>query len=518
MSEREAPPKKSSTKRYLILSALVVLLLAVMVTWHFWHRPPVQPDVYDFDRYQQDLADRIIKRFGTGPSSNFSIAIPIGTYPVGTLYRATDWVPADFVDCTPPVAPTGYPAGHLFPSYTLSSNTVLTANIGEHTIQGLQNAGANLQQMSTVEYGVSDAQLQIMDDKSVDEVTSRTNCKTYIAAHPGVRLIRGSITGKITFTVKVDNPASVKAQLLKIGGFSITDDPQSSKLSVSDEQTQQIVQLLSELRPVANVAATQATPVNPAQTGRTAQLVGAQRPSPSEQAPAHVTAHIFVQQDASADPQAGANVVQLLRSSWPTANVESKVELIPTEKMPDQAQVRFFNSADAAFADKCVQSLRQTYPNARVVRVGLPSPNGQLEVWLPKSHPPPQPPPVQTAPSPDVKCRVHMWINAQPSGAFGQVAVGGTGKMPFGYQCESGHLPSSLEVVVDGDGFFTDFGNPSQVEGGIVGGQVRRFSVSFKPSHAGSFTGKLTVTSPDSDPPRTDFQNPLILTGTGTQH
>ncbi|MFY9937690.1 MAG: hypothetical protein WAK33_12490, partial [Silvibacterium sp.] len=213
MSEREAPPKKSSTKRYLILSALVVLLLAVMVTWHFWHRPPVQPDVYDFDRYQQDLADRIIKRFGTGPSSNFSIAIPIGTYPVGTLYRAADWVPADFVDCTPPVAPTGYPAGHLFPSYTLSSNTVLTANIGEHTIQGLQNAGANLQQMSTVEYGVSDAQLQIMDDKSVDEVTSRTNCKTYIAAHPGVRLIRGSITGKITFTVKVDNPASVKAQL-----------------------------------------------------------------------------------------------------------------------------------------------------------------------------------------------------------------------------------------------------------------------------------------------------------------
>ena len=60
-----------------------------------------------------------------------------------------------------------------------------------------------------------------------------------------------------------------------------------------------------------------------------------------------------------------------------------------------------------------------------------------------------------------------MWINAQPSGAFGQVAVGGTGKMPFGYQCESGHLPSRLEVVVDGDGFFTDFGNPSQVEGGV---------------------------------------------------
>ena len=111
-----------------------------------------------------------------------------------------------------------------------------------------------------------------------------------------------------------------------------------------------------------------------------------------------------------------------------------------------------------------------------------------------------------------------MWINAQPSGAFGQVAVGDTGKMRFGYECESGHLPSTLEVIADGDGFSTDFRGPLQVErsGLPGGGMAHQFVVSFKPSHAGSFTGKLTVTSPDSDPPRTDFQNPLILSGTGT--
>jgi hypothetical protein len=67
-----------------------------------------------------------------------------------------------------------------------------------------------------------------------------------------------------------------------------------------------------------------------------------------------------------------------------TPATKTKVQRIPSQKMPNVAQVRYFNDADSALADRCVGILRKVYPNARAVRIGLPSPKGQLEVWLPK--------------------------------------------------------------------------------------------------------------------------------------
>jgi len=97
---------------------------------------------------------------------------------------------------------------------------------------------------------------------------------------------------------------------------------------------------------------------------------------------------MYVQMDVQDSLVSGTKVVQLLRAGWPSANVESKVQRIPTKKMPDTAQVRYFNESDAAIANRCVEILRKAYPDARVVRIGLPSPRGQLEVWLPKIKPP----------------------------------------------------------------------------------------------------------------------------------
>jgi hypothetical protein len=81
----------------------------------------------------------------------------------------------------------------------------------------------------------------------------------------------------------------------------------------------------------------------------------------------------------------GKNAVQLLRQNWPNADVESKVELIPSRKMPDTPQIRYFNDTDSGLAAKCLSMLHDKYPTMRVVRIGLTSPQGQLEVWLPKA-------------------------------------------------------------------------------------------------------------------------------------
>jgi hypothetical protein len=378
-----------TTKKIVSLTATVAVLLGIIAIWHFTHRPKnplvtvtdkgdhnsVQT-VGDFDQFQQDLAARVLNKFGGGSSgSDFSVIVATTAYPLGTLLRSTGSIPADFDDCVPAPAPTPYAAQRLFPSYTMSSDTALAANLGSRTLQGLDGAGVNLSHSSNVQYAIAETQIQIMDDKSVDQVTGKGNCGKYISTHPGIRLIRGAVMGKMTFTVKVDNPASVKARLAKIGGFTVTDNPQASTLSIVDAQSTPIVELLSEFGGGANPAASPTTP-KPVETS----LV-------ELPASVGVAAHMYVQEDVQDTPESGAKIVRLLHAGWPTAEVESQVQRIPSQKMPNVAQVRYFNDFDSVLADRCVGILRKAYPNARAVRIGLPSPKGQLEVWLPKVEP-----------------------------------------------------------------------------------------------------------------------------------
>jgi hypothetical protein len=371
-------------KKVVGLVAVIVVLAAIIAAWHFAHRPKnplVTADgngdqlstqnVGGFDQFQQDLANRVLQQFAGG--SDFSVIVATTAYPLGTLLRATGSVPADLEDCVPAPLPKPFDAQHLFPSYTMSSDTALAANLGSGALQGLDSAGVNLKQSQNIQYTIADTQIQIMDDKSVEHVTGQGDCGKFISGHPGMRLIRGTVLGKMTFTVKVDNPATVKAQLAKIGGFSINDNPDSSTLSIADNESQPIVQLLSEFGTSQNASVSPTTP----------KPIEAPAPSRSP-ASVDVRAHMYVQEDATDTPEAGTKVVQLLRKGWPTANVESQVQKIPTQKMPDVAQVRYFNASDEAFANRCLGILKQVYPNARAVRSGLSSPKGQLEVWLPR--------------------------------------------------------------------------------------------------------------------------------------
>jgi hypothetical protein len=387
------------SKRAFGLVVVVLVLLAAVTLWHFTHLPhnplvtttgngddvSIQ-NVGDFDQFQQDLAARVVKQFGGG--ADFSVIVATTAYPLGTLLRATGSVPADLEDCVPANPPKPFAAQHLFPSYTMSSNTALVANLGSGALQGLNSAGVNFRQSQNIRYTIADTQIQIMDDKSVEQAAGQGNCGKYIAGHPGMRLIRGTVIGRMSFTVTVDNPATVKAQLAKIGGFSVNDDPGSSTVSIADNESEPIVQLLSEFGAGSSASAANPTP-KPVEISPPARSSGPPAPvgiSPPVQPPASQPSppHIFVQMDVSDSPTSGAKVVQILRAEWPTANVESKVQQIPTQKMPNSAQVRYFNQPDLAIANRCLGILRRDYPNAQLVRIGLPSPTGQIEVWLPK--------------------------------------------------------------------------------------------------------------------------------------
>ena len=415
--------------RLVVAPAITILcLIAIIFVWHILHpaKNPLVPgndpkdaqSIGDFDAFQQSLASRVFQRFGADASGNdFSVVVATTAYPVGTLLRSSGSVPADLTDCVPQSAPIAFPAEHLFPAYTLSSDTALSANLGSHAIQGLDSAGVDLRQSSTIRYTIEKTAIQIMDDRSVETVTAQGECGKYISDHPGMRLIRGTVMGKISFTVKVDNPASVKAQLSKIGGFSINDNPGSSLLTISDDESQPIVELLSEFNhapPDSNAnptpkaiasasidrfpASIHSTPTSSGVTGSKVSSPPGTMPkssghpvivSPPPPVTPTVVAHMFIQQDKNDAPDAGTKMIHSLRAAWPNANVEAKAQLIPSEKMPEIAQVRYFNASDLDRATKCLNILKSTYPNSRVVRIGLPSPEGQLEVWLPKvkAHP-----------------------------------------------------------------------------------------------------------------------------------
>jgi hypothetical protein len=377
-----------TTKKIVGLAAIVFILLGIIGLWHISHKPknpligttdPGDPEaiqnVGGFDQFQQDLATRVLDKFGAGTSgSDFSVIVATTAYPLGTLLRPTGSIPANFDDCVPSPLPTPLSAQRLFPSYSMSSDTALAANLGSRALQGLDSAGVSLKQSSSVQYSIAETQIQIMDDKSVDTVTAKGGCEKYISTHPGTRLIRGAVIGKMTFTIKVDNPASVKAQLAKIGGFTVTDNPQASTLNIADAQSSPIVELLSQFGGRASATSSPTTPK---------PVEAALSPVPSP-ASVDVSTHMYVQEDVRDTPASGAKVVQLLQTGWPSAKVENEVQRIPSQTMPDVAQVRYFNEADAAKAQRCVGILKKVYPNARVVRIGLPSPKGQLEVWLPK--------------------------------------------------------------------------------------------------------------------------------------
>jgi hypothetical protein len=160
--------------------------------------------------------------------------------------------------------------------------------------------------------------------------------------------------------------------------------PQSSTLSIADDLNEPIVELLSEFGGNPNISASRPKP-EPMNTIT----------SP-DRSPASVNEqpHIFVQMDAQDSASSGTKVVKLLRTEWPSAKVESKVERVPTQKMPDNPQVRYFNESDIALANRCASILKAAYPDVRLVRIGLLSPKGQLEVWLPKIKPAGTEPPV----------------------------------------------------------------------------------------------------------------------------
>ncbi|WP_124846733.1 hypothetical protein [Acidipila sp. EB88] len=361
----------------------MVFMVLIIGFWHYyWTRIPNPPkpmggdltvQVRDFDDFQDSLAQRVKAKYGgTDNGAHFSVAVAHTSYPAGTVLDALTQTPADFRDCVPPAIPS-FTASRLFPTYHMKSDIAVLANLGEKAIEGLGGAGVDLTHNSELNYSVEDVQSQIMDSASIEAIEDATSaCGRFLVKHPGLRLVRGVIIGKISFTVSVDNPAKVQAKLNDLGGLTVKDDPGSSSVTVSDKKSEPVVLLLSTLSSSGSFQ----QPI---------KLEAVNRPPPNA-----ATRRVYVQQDSSDTSGLGSRVVSAINSRTPELKVVQKIEKLPSEKMPDLAQVRFGNSADSQEANKVLSVLQTFYPRARAVRLGLAAANGQIEVWLPRAGSPTQ--------------------------------------------------------------------------------------------------------------------------------
>jgi hypothetical protein len=400
------------TLKSFIAPAVIVLVLgAALFAWyrHFnpWHHDnqptvnggkgggppgPAGPSFAtdDFDTFQSNLAKVVSQRFNVDPAT---VVVAPAAYNLGWLLNAVEALPDDQTDCVPAPMPSPLPAPHLFPSYKLGSNIAATMTLGSDALQQLTSASLNLSHSANLTYSIDDVQVLLMDGKTVESLATAGPCSAYVASHPKTRLIRGLVLGKISFSFTTDNPASAQAKLPKLGGVSANVDPNNSSVIVADNEPSQILEMVSVMVPATATAPATAAPPN--QPLPTRMLSHAARPmtqmSAHGQGPTPVapgTPHIYFQQDSADAPGAGAAVAAKLHQNWPNVVIETKVERIPSAKMPSSPQVRFFNAADQDLANQCRDHLKAAAGiDARVVRIGLAAPAGQLEVWLQKVNP-----------------------------------------------------------------------------------------------------------------------------------
>lgn len=249
--------------RRTISSAIVIVSLAgIMFGWHWYWRPrraalldtgnhegqrqssapsSVIP-VGDFDSFQRELAKRVADKFGM---QSGSVVIAPASYDLGWLLDSVETYPADRTDCVPSPPPDAIPAPHLFPSYQLSSSTAATMTLGSEAFQKITDASLDLSHRADLVYSIDHVQVLLMDLRTVDHLSHTGACALYLAQHPRTRIIRGLVTGKISFKFSNDNPASAQAELSKLGGVSAKTDPNNSTVTVADDQPSQILEILS---------------------------------------------------------------------------------------------------------------------------------------------------------------------------------------------------------------------------------------------------------------------------------
>ena len=314
------------------------------------------------DKFQEELATRVAGKINPGSiERDFLVVVSQGSFPVGTVLRPHTTIPIDYRACVPANQPLAFPADSLFPSYSLSKGLAIDVGLDSDVIQQLVDMGVNIEDTDAIFYSVKNAKYQTLDDTTLKKLSQDDDCRGLVS-NKTVWLIRGYILGQRNFVTENEKANTLQGKVVKVGSFSINFGSGTSSVKIVDEGETEFLQIISEIQNTssgAEVATPRATSINDRSRGR-----------------------VYVQRDREDGSDNAEKIVSNLAKA--RFDVEKRIERIDSSRMPKRGQVRYFNDSDKGLAEAALRELQKQYQNANIIRIGLPAPKGQLEVWLPR--------------------------------------------------------------------------------------------------------------------------------------
>lgn len=328
------------------------------------------------DELVAQLAARTRQRLSE--AEDFRIIVTQAVYPVGTLMRPGSTIPIDYSACLPAAAPPMVPVPSLFPSYRLTRETGASVGLDEAVLQGIASARLAVDRGNAINLSFAKSALATLSDNDIGQITATPGCAALLRDR-AVWLVRGYVFGQRTFSLDLTQKNEGALAVTKVANFDVKLANGGSSVALSDAEPTGFLQIVSELRP-APVTPPAPPPDTPPVTLPTPTNIAFEvTPIRAPRQPGR----IYIQRDtADRSGKAAALLAALDGADLPV--VEPRIEAIASDKMPRLAQVRYFNGDDALLAETALGVLQRFFPQAKLVQVPLPSPRGQLEIWLPR--------------------------------------------------------------------------------------------------------------------------------------
>lgn len=351
---------------FAVLICVLVAAIAGVFIWRGWPRPaPAEGGegvvrAASLDVLLKELAQRVAQQ--SGEAKDFRVLVTVYQEPIGALMEPGRSIADDDVSCRPKTEPEKRDAPNLFP--VIETNRAVAGDFGlQAPLAQLGEAHASTRDADTVALRIDEPGRRALTGAVLRSVLNDPACRQAIGGRT-MWLVRGYISGRREVILSSDRSVDLKGGA-KLASFDIAPAGRD-KLSVKDDQDRMFLQIVSEVQaPPAPAAAAGSSEVRLAAPMRPVVAPGGR---------------IYIQQDVADDSNPAGTVLAALKGY----NVVPKVEKIPSAKMPRAPQVRYFNEGDKSKAEEVAAALKSARLQAEVVRIALPAPVGQLEVWLPR--------------------------------------------------------------------------------------------------------------------------------------
>ncbi len=337
--------------------------------------PP--PTLKSMEEVNSLLADRVRK--GHEQNDGYAVFVTNTAFQVGTILPIRgngdfENDPVDYDACAPTGSVHESPIPNLFVNQSLSNTLAANFGIDNALIRSLADAGVDISRATSVNLSFIDPKVALLSQNEVKAIVAKPGCRTALGDKPAW-VVRGYVIAKRNFVLTADRVLQAHGSVTGVAKFSFDAGSGKRTVSLVDDAPQNFIQILSKITPASGPGTTATTAPAITAPAITSPAIAAPRPTPAVN-----VGKIYIQKASADISDRPGLVLEGLRRSF---SVEPRIQSLDARKIPDHAEVRYFNSEDEEKAAQARTKLLATYPDVRIVRVNLPSPKGQLEVWLP---------------------------------------------------------------------------------------------------------------------------------------